>query len=214
MAPVFGNAFQDELAQLMRWRRDVRRFRPDPVPADVLERGLKAFGMAPSVGLSEPWRVVKIESAAARAAALANFEAANAEALEAFRESDTPERAAIYANLKLSGMKDAPVQLAIFCDDETPKGGGLGARTMPEMRAYSVVGAIMLLWLALRAEGIGLGWVSILDPERLSRDLDLPESWRLIGYFCIGYPEIESETAELEELGWEPRLGLPPLEER
>ena len=197
----------------MRWRRDVRRFRTDPVPEDVLNRGLAAFASAPSVGLSEPWRVVTISSAAARAAALANFRAANAEALAAY-QSDAPSRAALYAGLKLSGMQDAPVQLAIFADEVTPKGAGLGARTMPEMRAYSVVSAVTLLWLALRAEGVGLGWVSILDPDRLRRDLDLPDSWRLIGYFCIGYPESETDMPELETLGWEPRLGLPELEHR
>lgn len=214
MAPRFGTAFREELARLMAWRRDVRHFRPDPVPGDVLERALAAFATAPSVGLSEPWRVVAVDSAVARAAALANFEAANAAALAEYRAGGEPSRAAIYAGLKLSGMRDAPVQLAVFCDEATPKGAGLGARSMPEMRAYSVVSAVTLMWLALRAEGVGLGWVSILDPERLSRDLSVPASWRLIGYFCIGYPEGESATPELEQLGWEPRLGLPDLERR
>ncbi|PCD76033.1 5,6-dimethylbenzimidazole synthase [Pseudothioclava arenosa] len=214
MTPRFSTAFREDLARLMAWRRDVRRFRPDPVPGDVLDRGLAAFATAPSVGLSEPWRVVAVDSAAARAAALANFEGANAEALAEYHAGGELSRAAIYAGLKLSGMRDAPVQLAVFCDEATPKGAGLGARTMPEMRAYSVVSAVTLLWLALRAEGVGLGWVSILDPERLTRDLDVPASWRLIGYFCIGYPETESATPELEQLGWEPRLGLPEMEQR
>lgn len=210
MAQGFEPAFCDELVRLMRLRRDVRRFRSDPVPASALERGFKAFALAPSVGLSEPWRVLNIESAAARAAALLNYQEANAQALAGY----SGERAEIYAGLKLSGMREAPVQLAVFCDETTPKGAGLGAGTMPEMRAYSVVAAITSMWFALRAEGLGLGWVSILDPERLKTDLNAPESWRLVAYLCIGYPEAETEEPELVTLGWEPRLGLPDIEVR
>ncbi|OCX66994.1 5,6-dimethylbenzimidazole synthase [Thioclava sp. SK-1] len=198
----------------MRWRRDVRRFRSDPVPDQILARGLEAFAMAPSVGLSEPWRIVTVESAAARAAALANFEAANAEALATYQAHGEDNRAALYANLKLTGMREAPVQLAVFCDETSAKGAGLGARTMPEMRAYSVASAISMMWLALRSDGVGLGWVSIFDAPGLARALDVPDSWKLIGYLCIGWPERISNTAELEELGWEPRIGLPEMERR
>jgi 5,6-dimethylbenzimidazole synthase len=207
---AFSPAFREDLARLMRWRRDVRRFRTDPVPEAALARGLEAFAMAPSVGLSEPWRLVQVESAAARAAALCNFEAANAQALTGY----SGERAQLYATLKLSGMRDAPVQWAVFCDDGTAQGAGLGAGTMPEMRAYSVVSAITALWLALRAEGIGLGWVSILDPARLCSDLKVPDSWRLVGYLCIGWPAEDTPTPELERLGWETRRGRPELETR
>jgi 5,6-dimethylbenzimidazole synthase len=197
----YDKAFQAELRDLMRWRRDVRHFRTDAVEAAVLDRCLSAFSLAPSVGLSEPWRVIIVETAAARAAALANFEAANAEALAGY---DT-EKARLYAGLKLSGMREAPVHLAVFSDDGTAKGAGLGAQSMPETRAYSVVGAITLFWLAARAEGLGIGWVSILDPLRLARDLDVPEGWRLIGYLCVGWPEAETKTPELERAGWENR---------
>ncbi|TQS71789.1 5,6-dimethylbenzimidazole synthase [Rhodobacteraceae bacterium] len=198
----------------MRWRRDVRRFRTDPVDDAIVARGLDAFAMAPSVGLSEPWRVINVESAAARAAALSNFQTANAEALAAYREDGDCERAALYAGLKLSGMRDAPVQLAVFCNDATTKGANLGARSMPEMRAYSVACAISMMWLALRAEGVGLGWVSILDEQALATALEVPDSWKLIGYLCIGWPEDQTPRAELEELGWEPRIGLPEMERR
>ncbi|MEM8755914.1 MAG: 5,6-dimethylbenzimidazole synthase, partial [Pseudomonadota bacterium] len=166
--------------------------------------------LAPSVGLSEPWRVVSVESPAARAAALANFEAANAAALEGYSGAD----AAAYAGLKLSGMREAPVQLAVFCDDETDKGGGLGARTMPEARRYSVVAAIMNLWLAARARGLGLGWVSILDPGRLASDLAAPADWALIGYLCLGWPEEEHEDPELERAGWSARADALAVETR
>lgn len=194
----------------MRWRRDVRRFRADPVPAEMLDQALRAFAWAPSVGLSEPWRLVRLDSAAARAAALANFEQANAQALAGY----DGQRAARYAGLKLSGMREAPVQLAVFSDATTPKGAGLGARTMPEMRAYSCVAAIMGFWLSLRALGLGLGWVSILDPAALTRDLEVPASWQLVAYLCIGWPEAGDDRPELERLDWERRAGVPAMELR
>jgi 5,6-dimethylbenzimidazole synthase len=206
----YDQAFQAELRDLMRWRRDVRRFRTDPVEAAVLDRCLCAFSLAPSVGLSEPWRVISVETPAARAAALANFQAANAEALEGYAD----EKAQLYASLKLSGMQEAPVHLAVYCDDATAKGAGLGAGSMPETRAYSVVGAITLFWLAARAEGLGLGWVSILDPDQLSADLGVPADWRLIGYLCVGWPEAETDTPELERAGWEARDASLWLERR
>lgn len=185
----------------MRWRRDVRRFRHDPVEAAVLDRCLCAFTLAPSVGLSEPWRVIDVTSAAARAAAIANFKAANAQALAGYCDA----KANLYASLKLSGMQEAPIHLAVYCDDATPKGAGLGATTMPEMRAYSVVGAITLFWLLARAEGLGVGWVSILDPAQLARDLESPAGWNLVGYLCVGWPETSDDTPELERAGWESR---------
>ncbi|QBF29930.1 5,6-dimethylbenzimidazole synthase [Thalassococcus sp. S3] len=207
---AFPDDFQTQLFRLMRLRRDVRRFRTDPVDEAVLARCLDAVRLAPSVGLSEPWRILRIESPAARAAALENYREANAQALTGY-DGDT---AAKYSTLKLSGMAEAPVQLAFFCDDATDNGQGLGAQSMPEMRRYSVVGAITLLWLAARAEGLGLGWVSILDPDRLSRDLDVPDTWSLVGYLCLGWPEQASDTPELETLGWERRTPDLPIEIR
>jgi 5,6-dimethylbenzimidazole synthase len=200
----FTQAFRDQLAALFAWRRDVRRFRPDPVAPELIGRLLDQTGLAPSVGLSEPWRFIMVESPAARASALANFEAANAEALAGY----SGDQVRLYASLKLSGMRGAPVQIAIFCDEATGQGSGLGARTMPEMRRYSVVCAVMQLWLAARAEGLGAGWVSILDPDRLAADLAVPEGWRLIAYLCLGWPEEEHSDAELERAGWEDRLGI------
>ncbi len=210
MRGKYTTGFRDELADLMRWRRDVRRFRSDPVAPELLARCLGAFGLAPSVGLSEPWRVICVSGAAARAAALANFEAANAAALAGYKD----EKAGLYARLKLSGMREAPAHLAVWCDETTAKGAGLGAQTMPETRAYLVVGAITLFWLALRSEGLGLGWVSILNPVRLARDLVVPEEWRLIGYLCIGWPESAETVPELERLGWEGRAAQLWLETR
>ncbi|WP_170462064.1 5,6-dimethylbenzimidazole synthase [Ruegeria arenilitoris] len=207
---AFTEDFRTQFDLLMRLRRDVRRFRTDAVDEAVLTHCLDAFQLAPSVGLSEPWRVIRVESPEARAVALENFKAANDAALAGY----SGDRAQLYSQLKLSGMQEAPVQLAVFCDDATDKGQGLGAGTMPEMRRYSVVSAVTLFWLALRAHGLGLGWVSILDPDRLARDLSVPEGWRLIGYFCVGWPEDCSDTPELETHGWEFRRGSLPVETR
>jgi 5,6-dimethylbenzimidazole synthase len=206
----FSPAFREELAALMRWRRDVRRFRTTPVPADVLARCLDSFRLAPSVGLSEPWRILRVDSSIARDLCLQNFRDTNALALE----GQDGASAQTYSRLKLSGMAEAPTQLAVFCDATTTKGRGLGAATMPETRAYSVVGAITLFWLALRAEGLGLGWVSILDPARLSRDLAVPQGWQFIAYLCIGWPEKEDTVPELEREGWETRSSALQLEQR
>ncbi|MGB0412043.1 MAG: 5,6-dimethylbenzimidazole synthase [Pikeienuella sp.] len=207
---AFPEPFQRDLEDLMRWRRDVRRFRSDPVDEDVLEKCLEAARLAPSVGLSEPWRFVRVTSDKARAAALANFQAANADALATY-EADKAET---YASLKLSGMRDAPVQFAVFCDEETAKGSGLGAGTMPEMRRYSVVTAVMNVWLRARAAGLGVGWVSILDADLLARDLDAEPGWSLVAYLCIGWPEEDHLEPELSRAGWEDRSDKLEVWER
>ncbi len=206
----FSQDFRDDLTRLMQWRRDVRRFCTDPVDEALLTECLNAFLLAPSVGLSEPWRVVRVVSDTARAAALQNFETANAAALAGY----DGDRAAAYAGLKLSGMQDSPVQLAIYCDETTAKGAGLGAATMPEMRRYSVVGAITQFWLATRAHGLGVGWVSILDPLALNRDLDVPADWALVAYLCVGWPQETSQTPELAKVGWEQRNDTLPITSR
>lgn len=204
--PVLDGSDRDlreGLEALFRWRRDVRRFRPDPVPCETVARLLHLSALAPSVGLSEPWRWVRVESTRARAAARENYQVANQAALA----GHAGDRAALYARLKLSGIDQAPVQLAAFCDEATDQGHGLGTATMPEMRRYSVVCAVMQLWLAARAEGLGLGWVSILDPDRLARDLGVPPDWSLVAYLCLGYPEETHDDPELERAGWEHRRG-------
>ena len=130
-----------------------------------------------------------------------DFTRCNRDALESYSAS----RAAIYARLKLAGLNEAPCHMAVFADEATEAGHGLGRRTMPEMLRYSAVAAICNLWLAARAEGVGVGWVSILDPVRVGEVLDAPASWTLIGYFCLGFPDRESDRPELETEGWEHR---------
>jgi len=197
----FSPAFRAELENLFRWRRDVRRFRPDKLAPGTLERLLGLASLAPSVGLSEPWRFVIVEDADRRARVRALFDICNAQALAGYEG----ERAARYARLKLAGLDAAPAQFAAFADRTTAQGAGLGRQTMPEMAEYSVVAALHTLWLAARAEGIGLGWVSILAPAEITAILEVPPEWRFIGYFCLGWPEEEANTPELQRAGWEER---------
>jgi 5,6-dimethylbenzimidazole synthase len=199
--PVFDSHFRAELAELMRWRRDVRRFRTDPVPEDLLDSLFDLAQFAPSVGNSQPWRFLRVVSAEKRAEIRRNFLTCNAEALAA----QSGERAEIYARLKLAGIDAAPVQLAVFCDHATEQGHGLGVRTMPEMLDYSVVGMIAGLWLSARAAGIGLGWVSILDPAQVCAALETPPSYKFIAFLCLGWPEEEHPDPELVRNGWQER---------
>lgn len=201
----FDRAFRTRLRDLLIWRRDVRRFRRDPLPGGILETLIELACLAPSVGLSQPWRFVIVEDPATRAAIRQNFAACNAQALAA----QTGDRAELYARLKLAGLEEAPAHFAVFADRSTTQGHGLGRRTMPEMIDYSAVTAVHTIWLAARAEGIGMGWVSILDPQAVAAILNVPIEWKLIGYFCLGYPQADDCIPELERSGWEQRR-LPP----
>lgn len=202
--PEFTADFRLALRALIAWRRDVRRFRRDPLPEGRLSELIALANLAPSVGLSQPWRFVLVDDPARRAAIRENFEGCNAQALAA----QPTDRMARYARLKLAGLDEAPCHLAVFADPSTAQGHGLGRRTMPEMIAYSAVAAVHTLWLAARAEGIGMGWVSILDPARVAACLDVPADWKLIGYFCLGYAEAEDDVPALERAAWERRRTL------
>jgi 5,6-dimethylbenzimidazole synthase len=201
--PVFDAAFQDGLEQLLRWRRDVRRFRDAPVPPALIDELLDLACLAPSVGNSQPWRFVAVESPTARKSIRDNFEAANAEALSGY----CGEQAELYAGLKLSGLDKAPVHLAVFCDQETLQGHGLGRQTMPETLRYSAILAVHTFWLTARTRGLGCGWVSILDPKQATTDLKVPENWTLVAYLCIGWPEEEHHDPELVRHGWQDRTA-------
>ena len=159
---------------------------------------------APSVGLSQPWRFVHVESIGRRLAVVKSFTDANEKALAGY----AGEKQAIYAGLKLEGLREAPVHVAVFSDDGTHSGSGLGQQTMPETLHYSVVAAIQTLWLAARADGIGMGWVSILDPKAVKHVLDVPASWNLVAYLCLGFPAEEHLDPELERHHWEVRSDL------
>lgn len=199
--PTFDDVFRAQLRELLIWRRDVRRFRIEALPFGTVERLIDMACLAPSVGLSQPWRFVIVDDPARRRAVLEDFRSCNADAFKSYAD----DLAARYAKLKLAGLEEAPSQIAVFADPATETGHGLGRRTMPEMIEYSVVAAIHTLWLAARAEGIAMGWLSILTPGRINAILDVPQTWRFLGYFCLGYPQSDSDTPELERAGWERR---------
>lgn len=201
-APVFDEAFRRELGALFAWRRDVRHFRRDLLPEGAIDELLDLASHGPSVGNAQPWRFVRVLSPGRRAALAVHADARKAEAGQAYDD----ERKALYDNLKLHGLREAPEALAVFCDETGAAGQGLGRMTMPETLCWSVIAAIHTLWLAARAHGIGMGWVSILDPEAMNALLDVPDDWRFIALLCLGYPADESETPELVRHGWQDRL--------
>lgn len=197
----FDATFRSTFRDLVLWRRDVRRFRPDPVPEKLLDDLIELATHAPSVGFSQPWRFVKVKSVERRRAVWENFAVANAKALEGYEG----EQRATYAGLKLAGLKEAPIHLAIFSDETTTAGSGLGRQTMPETLRYSVVAAIQTMWLGARAEGLGMGWVSIFDPAAVTQILDVPKGWTLVAYLDLGWPAEEHIDPELERHHWEAR---------
>ncbi len=198
-ATAFDAAFVADFERLVRVRRDVRHFSREPVDDALVARVLDAADCAPSVGLSQPWRFVRVDDPRRRATVRESFLRANADALAGYDGDD----AARYATLKLAGLDDAPVQLAVFTESDPVSGRGLGRKTMPETLTYSTVAAVQNLWLMARALGLGVGWVSILDPAVVVAALDVPPTWTLTAYLCVGYPCSTDDTPELERRGWE-----------
>ncbi|MBV8532920.1 MAG: 5,6-dimethylbenzimidazole synthase [Verrucomicrobia bacterium] len=200
-APFFNEKFYSELRLLLEWRRDVRRFCTDPLPAGLVEEFVGLASLGPSVGYSQPCRFVRVDDPKRRASVMESYERANRAALASYKGAD----AELYCRLKLAGLGESPVHLAAFCDRATSTGKGLGRQSMPQALQYSAVMAICILWLAARARGVGVGWVSILEPEVVTRVLDVPESWELIGYLCLGYPRSDDDRPALMRVGWEKR---------
>jgi 5,6-dimethylbenzimidazole synthase len=202
--PRFDRSFQQKLDVLIAWRRDVRRFSDRPVPQSLVDHLLDLAQLSPSVGNSQPWRWLRVDSAPKRAEIRANFVTCNENARRAMDE----EHAALYGTLKLEGMDRAPLQFAVFCDRGTSQGLGLGRHTMHEMLEYSTVSMITTFWLAARAAGLGVGWVSILDPDAVSATLEVPAHWKFVAYLCVGWPEEEHLDPDLERLRWQRRTGV------
>jgi 5,6-dimethylbenzimidazole synthase len=186
-------------------RRDVRsHFLPDPVPDEVLGRILDAAHHAPSVGFMQPWDFVVIRDATLRQSVFQNFECARRRAADAYQG----EQRLLYDGLKLAGILDAPVNVCVTCDNGRPKGSGLGRQTDSSVALYSTVCAVQNLWLAARAESIGVGWVSILDLEQLKWTLGIPPALTVVAYLCVGYVSDFRPQPDLEEKGWETRDTL------
>jgi 5,6-dimethylbenzimidazole synthase len=189
-------------------RRDIRaHFLPDPIPPAVFGRILDAAHHGPSVGFMQPWDFLVVRDLAVRRAIREGFLEANRRAAERYEG----ERRALYDGLKLEAILEAPVNLCITCDRERPKGGALGRVTDPSTDLYSTVCAVQNLWLAARAESLGVGWVSILDFDRLREILGIPPRIVPVAYLCIGFVSQFPPNPTLETAGWETRESLARL---
>ena len=205
---TFSQAERDALYRAIFTRRDVRgQFRPDPVPDEILHRMLLAAHHAPSVGFMQPWNFLLITDPVVKEQIHADFQTANAEAAAMF----SGERQALYTRLKLEGIKDAPVNLLITCDRQRGGPVVLGRTHNPAMDLYSCACAVQNLWLAARAEGVGVGWVSILHEDALRKVLELPETVVPVAYLSIGYVTHFLDEPELEKAGWRNRIPLEEL---
>ncbi len=203
--PPFEEAQRTTVYRVIAERRDVRHgYLPEPLAADVLARLLAAAHQAPSVGLMQPTRFVVVRDGTIRRAVYDAFLKANDAARATYEEA----RGAQYASLKLDGLLEAPQHLCVLCDTTSMRGHGLGRHTMPETALYSTVCAVQNLWLAARAEGVGVGWVSILDPQSLRGLLHIPEHILPVAYLCLGYVDRFAEQPDLERFGWETRTAL------
>ena len=189
-------------------RRDVRsQFRDEPIPAKVLVRLLQAAHHAPSVGFMQPWDFILIEEIATRTQIKSLFNRVNEEAANLH----DAERAKLYRSLKLEGILESPLNLCVTCDRKRGGPNVLGRSTIIETDLFSACLAVQNLWLAARAEGIGVGWVSILDPEELAAILRLPADVVPVAYLCLGYVTEFLLGPELEAKGWRERVPLSSL---
>jgi 5,6-dimethylbenzimidazole synthase len=203
--PPFDEAAREAVYKVIAERRDVRRgFLDAPLPDDLVSRLLVAAHSAPSVGLMQPSRFIVIRDYSIRKAVHQIFEVANRQAIDSYNG----EQAERYSGLKLQGILEAPQNLCVLCDRENGRGHGLGRQTMPETAVYSTVCAIQNFWLAARSEGVGVGWVSILDPAKLCTVLDIPNHLTLVAYLCFGYVDCFASEPDLERFGWERRVDL------
>lgn len=207
-AGTFTEAERDAVYRVINERRDVRgQFLPDPIDDAVLMRILAAAHAAPSVGLSQPWNFILIRDPEVRATVRTAFERANDEAREMF----SGERRALYSELKLQGICDAPLNLCVTCD--RTRGGPvvLGRTHDNDTDLYSTTCAVQNLWLAARAEGIGVGWVSIFDNKDLRTILDLPDHVVPVAYLCLGHVRELYDAPELEARGWAQRAPVQDM---
>ncbi|HWY87814.1 MAG TPA: 5,6-dimethylbenzimidazole synthase [Gemmataceae bacterium] len=202
--PAFSEAEKASVYRAIAERRDIRRFRPDPVPMDTLVRILEAAHHAPSVGFMQPWNFIIIRERSRRELVHAAFGRANLEAKELF----AGERGERYAALKLEGILEAPLNICVTCDRDRFGPVVLGRTCQADMDLYSTVCAVQNLWLAARAEGVGVGWVSIIHPGELAQILALPAPVVPVAYLCVGYAEDFPLEPELQTAGWLPRLPL------
>lgn len=203
----FPHAWRRGVYAAIARRRDMRSFISDPIPQRVLARLLAAAHRAGSVGLMQPWDFIVIRDPAVKRRIKQLFLAANAAAAQVH----AADRRRRYDGLKLEGIEEAPVNLCVTCDPDRKGPHVLGRHSMPETALFSTCCAIQNLWLAARAEGIGVGWVSILDPAELRQALGIPAAVRPVAYLCMGYVAGFPRRPVLEQVGWEKRLPLDEI---
>lgn len=194
----------DALDRVLAGRRDIRRFRPEPVPEELLTQVLTAGHQAPSVGHSQPWRFIVVRDPAVRDRAAHLADRARLDQASLL----TNDRAARMLDLKLEGLREAPAGIVVVCDRRTPASGVLGRATFPDADLWSCACAIENMWLAARARGLGMGWVTLFDPDELSALLDLPEGVVPMGWLCMGWPDERPPAPGLERAAWSKRLPL------
>ncbi len=204
MSKEFTLEDQRRLQEILMHRRDVRgnRFLPTPIPSDAINTILQAATLGPSVGFSQPWEFVIVESKATRQKIVESFQVENDKAKATFSE----DKQALYSQLKLEGILESPINIAVFYTPSTEP--VLGQNTMAESGEYSVACAIQNMWLMARALNIGMGWVSIINPDTVKTILNAPPKHKLIGYLCLGYVKAFLDQPELETLQWEERKSM------
>ena len=207
MTNGFNEGEREAVYRVIRERRDVRRFKSDPIPEKVLGRILTAAMQAPSVGYSQPWNFILVKDREVRRKVKEAFGRANEEAQKMFEG----ERGEKYASLKLEGILDSALNICVTCDRNRFGPLVLGRTCQPDMDLYSAVCAVQNLWLSARCEGVGVGWVSIIKPEELSTLMGLPGGVVPIAYLCVGYTDAFAPEPELKTAGWLPQVPFTEL---
>ncbi len=205
---AFEKERKEGVYQAIMQRRDIRaQFISDPVSEEMVDKLLRAAHHAPSVGFMQPWNFLVVRDHDTKKRVHQGFQKAHDESAEMF-SGDQKEK---YQSFKLEGILEAPVNLLITCDRERTGPVVIGRTVQPEMDLYSTVCAVQNLWLAARAEGIGVGWVSIIHEQELRDIFKLPDSVVVVAYLCVGHVSHFPEMPELEKAGWLPRLNLDEL---
>lgn len=208
MAETFTDLERDAIHRVIQARRDIRRFSSEPIPPEILKRILGAAHFAPSVGFMQPWNFILITSEEIRRKIKDSFTETNRREAEKIQDE---ARQKLYCGLKLEGIMESPLNIAVTCDSRRGAPFVLGRSPLPETDVFSTCLAIENLWLAARAEGIGIGWVSILDHDAARKLLGMPDGVRLVAYLCAGYPVEFRPAPMLEEVGWRSRIELENL---
>jgi 5,6-dimethylbenzimidazole synthase len=203
----FSAADRELFYRVIERRRDVRAFRPDPIPSETLYRILGAAHHAPSVGLMQPWNFIVIQEADTKSRIKDIFLEENEKAAAHYSGS----RANLYRSLKLEGIQEAPVNLCVTSDRTRAGPHVLGRNTIVDTDLYSTCCAIENLWLAARVEGIGVGWVSILSHDELRKLLGIPDHIVVVAYLCLGYAQEFFDEPELQRRRWASRVPLDQL---